>query len=529
MGLVASYTIISIKSYTKWSRDCDVALHRLVSYINSSLDTRMQGFIGDRIGDCKLWLFCDADWAGEYDSKSTSGCALYLFGPNTYLHWNAFSKKQISITMSSTESEVVSANHGWHMSSRTSKPLAVAILMEGSCCVRRPQGQAKEQVSSARADPELDEIRYGGAQHDGKSVADINGFNVHLSEKFKVQFLEDNQATITIITKGGSEKMRHTDGTQRVSFGERGLFNMINVGTDEQVADIFQKPFADKSKWNKALALINHVDCSQSTVANDRNKGSTKDSDSHLLHKPHVHGSPATCDSNQQQHQQHDRRLAAAANARPKPRPTDCNRILDEFCCDPDSKLGQNRHASRGCYVVSVTEEQDATKMTNIRKLVRQVHQLCDEGGGSKELLIWASLQCTGGCSWQRINEAINPEKVQRHRDQYLALFTSLKQVLRLTKRRKPALAVELPKSCQYWQYAVLQCLIREHQLVDTFCDGCTLGVTDQHGIPIRKSWRIACTFPIVALKDKICDGNHLHGESRGQALKLAASYVQHD
>ena len=299
---------------------------------------------------------------------------------------------------------------------------------------------------------------------------------------------------------------------------------MINVGTDEQVADIFTKPFAGKTKWNKGLALINHVDCSKDALDN---KDSTKDSDSHLLHKPHVHGSPAACDSNQQEHQQHDRPLAAAANARPEPRPTYHNRILVEFCCDPDSKLGQHRHASRGCYVVLVTDLQDATKMTNIRKLVRQIHQLCDEGGGSKELLMWASLLCTGGCSWQRINEAINPEKVQRHRDQDLALFKSWKQVLRLPKRHKPALATELPKSCQYWQYAVLQCLIREHQLVDTFCDGCMLGVTDQHGIPIRKSWRIACTFPIVALQDdKICDGNHMHGESRGQALRLAESYT---
>ena len=70
------------------------------------------------------------------------------------------------------------------------------------------------------------------------------------------------------------------------------------------------------------------------------------------------------------------------------------------------------------------------------------------------------------------------------------------------------------------------QCLIREHQLVDTFCDGCTHGVTDKHGIPIRKSWRIAYAFSIVALRDKICDGNHMHGESRDQALKLAESYT---
>ena len=130
------------------------------------------------------------------------------------------------------------------------------------------------------------------------------------------------------------------------------------------------------------------------------------------------------------------------------------------------------------------------------------------------------------GCSWQRIKDAINPEKVRRHRGQYLTLFNSLKQVLRLTKRHKPALAIELPKSCQYWQHDVVQCLIREHQLVGAFCDGCMLGVTDQHGIPICKSWRIACTFPIVALQDKICDGNHMHGESRGQALKIAESYT---
>ena len=51
--------------------------------------------------------------------------------------------------------------------------------------------------------------------------------------------MEDNQATITIIPKGDSEKMRHNDRTQRISFGwlkqqfERKLFDMINVGTKD--------------------------------------------------------------------------------------------------------------------------------------------------------------------------------------------------------------------------------------------------------------------------------------------------------
>ena len=78
---------------TKWSCDCDTGLHRLVAYINSTLHITMSGFIGDSINDCQLWLICDSDFAGEFDAKSTTGCALFLVGPNTYYPLNAFSKK----------------------------------------------------------------------------------------------------------------------------------------------------------------------------------------------------------------------------------------------------------------------------------------------------------------------------------------------------------------------------------------------------------------------------------------------------
>ena len=54
--------------------------------------------------------FADADHAGEHDSKSTSGCFQALVGPNTYFPLTAYSKKQTSISISSTESEVVCAN-----------------------------------------------------------------------------------------------------------------------------------------------------------------------------------------------------------------------------------------------------------------------------------------------------------------------------------------------------------------------------------------------------------------------------------
>ena len=159
---------------TKWSRDCDTALRRLICYINSSLDTYMQGFIGDKIGDCKLWLFCDADWAGEHDSKSTSGCALFLVGPRTYYPLNAFSKKQTSITMSSTESEVVSANHGIRAQGLPSLSLwtflwkEVCIAKDGKVRSTKPFVPQNDTIV-ARLDPELDEIRYGECRPDGKT------------------------------------------------------------------------------------------------------------------------------------------------------------------------------------------------------------------------------------------------------------------------------------------------------------------------------------------------------------------------
>ena len=95
---------------TKWSTDCDNALHRLICYIHSTLDHKLKAFVGDRIQECKLWCFADADHAGEYDNKSTTGCFLALIGPNTYFPLTAFSKKQTSVSVSSTEAEVVAAN-----------------------------------------------------------------------------------------------------------------------------------------------------------------------------------------------------------------------------------------------------------------------------------------------------------------------------------------------------------------------------------------------------------------------------------
>ena len=58
-----------VSRMTKWSPDCDVPLHRLICYINSSMGIKLKGFVSDKISYCKLLIFCDTYWAGDVDSN----------------------------------------------------------------------------------------------------------------------------------------------------------------------------------------------------------------------------------------------------------------------------------------------------------------------------------------------------------------------------------------------------------------------------------------------------------------------------
>ena len=65
----------------------------------------------------KLNIFCDADWAGGMDRKSTSGYIVTIAGGA--VAWS--SKKQASVALSTSEAEYISATHAakqvlWHRS-----------------------------------------------------------------------------------------------------------------------------------------------------------------------------------------------------------------------------------------------------------------------------------------------------------------------------------------------------------------------------------------------------------------------------
>ena len=58
---------------TLWTKLCDRLLHRLMCYINSTLDLAMVSIVGDSQESLQLELYVDADLAGDPNSKfSTS-------------------------------------------------------------------------------------------------------------------------------------------------------------------------------------------------------------------------------------------------------------------------------------------------------------------------------------------------------------------------------------------------------------------------------------------------------------------------
>lgn len=72
---------------------------------------------------------------------------------------------------------------------------------------------------------------------------------------------EDNEATIKIINKGFSPKLRSLTRTHRVNLGaihemiQKDDIKLEYIETDKQAADIFTKCL-DPNKWSAALALL---------------------------------------------------------------------------------------------------------------------------------------------------------------------------------------------------------------------------------------------------------------------------------
>ena len=206
-----------------WSRAEDKKLLRLAQYIAAIPHYRLAGTVNDAPEELELQLYVDADFAGEKsDARSTSGGFLVLRGDATFFPLAWVSKRQTSTSRSTTESEVIS--------------LAYSLYQEG--------------------------------------LPSLQLWELLLQRSVKLRVMEDNQATILVVKKGYSPKLRHVSRTHKVNlsclsevFAEGGT-TIEYVDTKYQAADIFTKALPPQ-KWGAALSLLGmrtELPCELSTL-----------------------------------------------------------------------------------------------------------------------------------------------------------------------------------------------------------------------------------------------------------------------
>ena len=200
------------KNVTKWNANCDKRLHRLICYVNYSLDLRLKGHIGDSFDKVALFVYSDEDFVGDKESsKSTTGIFMAPTGPNTFFPFNAAPKKQTCVSHSTPEAEIVAAN--------------AAVRLEG--------------------------------------LPALQLWDIVLERKVIATLLEDNQATVQILKSGKNPALRHIARTHRVNFAWLSeafrtcdQMDIKYCSTHELFANIMTKGFANADNWDRATALI---------------------------------------------------------------------------------------------------------------------------------------------------------------------------------------------------------------------------------------------------------------------------------
>ena len=196
---------------TKWSRACDIKLHRLFAYLYHHLDQYMVMRIGDALEDWQLVLYTDADLSGEKSHcRSTSGNMLLIEGPNTTAPQAYQVRTQKATADNTAESEIVSLNLGTK----------------------------------------------------GAGLPALDLWETLLQRPIILKTMEDNEAAIKIVRKGYSPALRYLHRTQRVKIGF-----LSEVYTNPELATIEHCPSKDMradpltksispAGWPRAMELL---------------------------------------------------------------------------------------------------------------------------------------------------------------------------------------------------------------------------------------------------------------------------------
>ena len=194
---------------TRWSRNDDRKLHRVMAYLHCTKQFRMKCKL-DPDSPWELMLFTDADHSSSAEHPySTSGWLLVIGGGSSYFPISFQSKRQTAVSRSTTEAEAIS--------------LATAVFQD--------------------------------------AVPTVDHLNEILGQEISLTCFQDNEATIAVVRNGWSIKLRHVTKTHKIDLSclydlfKDPLTFLVHCPTDQQAADVFTKNL-ETGKWDMALSML---------------------------------------------------------------------------------------------------------------------------------------------------------------------------------------------------------------------------------------------------------------------------------
>ena len=510
-----------------WSRNDDKRTRRLIEYMQSTKNYTLEGFICDHPDDFELWLFADADLASDPDhTRSTNGAYLVLVGPSSWMPLSWLNSKQTSTSKSTTEAEGVS--------------LVTALLQEAY-----PVWDLLELI---------------------------------LGRKITLRMKEDNTATIKVLRKGYSPKLRHVLRTHKLNLGvvkeaidDQGVL-LEHIETEKQAADIFTKDLPP-NKFPNALHLLGmrvpgvsgEFICGPLTKEASEFKGPPSQSDpvealSEIVEKKLTirnNGAVSACaivddiisstnvpDNSSSEfsrtldEEKHHALFAstkvikaamASSHTAPKSRPS--NKLkgwgkLIELCTETCSNLTV---ASCDFDCVEIIQITAAVDWTN-PETVRQTIDLVKENPG---ISLHASLPCTCWTTWQTMCvHNLGQEywkELQQRRAVSIKMVESFVILAEIVIALGGHVSFEWPKTSQGWLIPILIAFITKYELHTCFVDGCALKMTNYLGEPILKRWRFVTTSSRMYEALSVLQCSHSkgfrHGEIQGGDTPNTAKY----
>ena len=191
------------------------------------------------------------------------------------------------------------------------------------------------------------------------------------------------------------------------------------------------------------------------------------------------------------------------------------NRLLMEYCCGENSRLCSDRYAARGCATVRLTIANDLTTPEGLDYAMQELERAHAAG---LNIALWASLPCTAGTPWYRLNKKFAGAR-DKHAAQ-LATFHKLMDNFMILAERVVTLNGDLhwewPTHCELWQDPKVQHMLQYFSMHTVNLHGCALGLTSAaDGRPIKKPWTVATTSVNMhsAFKSALCPGTGPHRE----------------